>query len=49
MSNSPIMWLGDQLFTMGLLSDLLIWVVVLLFAIAGGLEWYVRRSGTARV
>ena len=49
MSNSPIMWLGDQLFTMGLLSDLLIWVVVLLFAIAGGIEWYGRRSGTARV
>ena len=46
MTGSPLTWLSDQLFTMGVLSDALIWVVMLLFAAAGVTEWYGRRSGT---
>ncbi|WP_144927802.1 archaeosortase A [Halorubrum salsamenti] len=34
---------------MGPLSDTLIWVVVLLFAAAGVIEWYGRHSGTERM
>jgi len=47
-------WLRSELFTVGPLSDGLAWVVIGLFVLAGGVEWYGRRSDvdlmdTARV
>jgi len=46
MTGSALAWLRGQLFTMGPLSDLLVWTVVWLFALAAGVEWYGRRSDT---
>ena len=44
MTGSAVEWLRGQLFTMGPLSDVFVWIVVLLFALAGGIEWYGRRN-----
>ena len=46
MTGSALAWLRGQLFTMGPLSDVLVWTVVWLFALAAGVEWYGRRSDT---
>ena len=46
MTGSALTWLRGQLFTMGPLSDVLIWAVVLLFTLAAGVEWYGRRTDT---
>jgi len=37
-------WLREGLFTVGPLSDALAWVVIGLFVLAGGVEWYGRRT-----
>ena len=37
-------WLRGQLFTMGPLADAMIWAVMILFAVAGFVEWYGRRT-----
>ena len=46
MTGSALAWLRGQLFNMGPLSDVLVWTVVWLFALAAGVEWYGRRSDT---
>jgi len=37
-------WLQAELFTVGPLSDALAWLVIGLFVLAGGVEWYGRRT-----
>jgi len=37
-------WLRTELFTVGPLSDAMAWIVIGLFVLAGGVEWYGRRT-----
>lgn len=37
-------WLGENLFTVGPLSDAMAWLVIGLFVLAGLVEWYGRRT-----
>jgi len=41
---AAIDWLRAELFTVGPVSDALAWLVIGLFVLAGGVEWYGRRS-----
>ena len=41
---TAIEWLRAELFTMGALSNTMIWVIVGLFGLAGIIEWYGRRT-----
>ena len=43
---SAVAWLRGTLFTVGPLSDAMAWTVIGLFALAGLVEWYGRRSHT---
>jgi len=37
-------WLGENLFTVGPVSDTMAWLVIGLFTLAGLVEWYGRRT-----
>ena len=41
---AAIDWLRAELFTMGAVSNTMIWVIVGLFGLAGTIEWYGRRT-----
>lgn len=41
----PIGWFASELFTFGTLADLLIWTAIVLFLLAGLIEWRGHRSG----